>query len=157
MSPDIKQLKLTNNDEIICEVVQYSDDESSEILVRRCMRIIAVDDFENSVRYYTFKPWVTFQDDLSELSVLNGVHVISETTPSPTVMHHYAASLIETDKINVLKKGGVDISELADDISELSEEEMDAYIDAKLESLDENNYDSNEANVIQFKPRTTVH
>jgi replicative DNA helicase len=157
MTADIKQLKLTNNDEIICEIVQYADDENIDIVVRKCMKIITVDDYGNSIRYYTFKPWITFQDDLDDLSVLNSVHVISETKPSATVLHHYAAALIETDKINKLKTSGVDISSLADDLSELTEEEMDAFINAKLESLNENTFDSNEANVIQFKPKTTMH
>ena len=77
---NLRQFKLVNNDELICELVQYSDDES-EILVRKVLKIIAADDFENNVRYYSFKPWISFQDEIDELSVIQSMHVLTEVVP----------------------------------------------------------------------------
>ena len=33
MKTDIKQFKLTNNEEIVCEVAQWNDEESEEIIM----------------------------------------------------------------------------------------------------------------------------
>ena len=56
MSAEFRQFKLTNQDEIIAEVVDHGDDNSPDIIVRKVMKIIVVDDYEENVRFYTFKP-----------------------------------------------------------------------------------------------------
>ena len=42
---DIKQFKLTNDDEIICEVIQWDEPENSAMLIRAAMRIVLIEDF----------------------------------------------------------------------------------------------------------------
>ena len=45
---NLKHLKLTNGDEIVCEVLD-SNEEMAEAVIRNAMRIVAIDDFENNV------------------------------------------------------------------------------------------------------------
>ena len=59
---DIKQFKLTNNDEIICQVLQYDDADNAAMVVRGTMRIIAAEDYTRGIRFYAFRPWMGFTD-----------------------------------------------------------------------------------------------
>ena len=159
----IKQLKLTNHDEILCEIIDYGDDDNPDVIIRKAMKIVVVDDFETNSRFYTFKPWMSFVDDSEELQMLNSVHVVGECTPSATVIKHYEAALLEVEKYNKLKTYGMDINDIAEKISELSEEEMDAFLDQKYRenNIDTDNLftdiDSSDSTIVQFKPKNTRH
>ena len=63
---NLKQLKLTNNEEIICEVLEQNDDHG-DLIVRKILRVVTQDDFDQNIRYYSFRPWVSFQDDATDI------------------------------------------------------------------------------------------
>ena len=49
---NLKQFKMTNNDEIICEVVEDTDaDDGGVIVIRKALRILTSEDYENNIRY----------------------------------------------------------------------------------------------------------
>ncbi len=89
MTIDIRQFKLTNDEEIICEVVSWNDEDNDAMVVRRALRIIAVDDTSASMRYYTFKPWMLMNNDPDSMQVLNSYHIISESKPAKVAVEHY--------------------------------------------------------------------
>ena len=149
---EFRQFKLTNQDEIIAEVIDHGDDDTPDIIVRKVMKIIVVDDYEENIRFYTFKPWLSFQDDIEELSALNSVHVVGEATPSKTVMLHYVKSLSEVDKYNKLKQAGMDMNEIADTIKDMTDQEMDDFLDLKF-GHDHDLIDSSDPKIIKFIPR----
>ena len=155
MKGEFKQFKLTNGDEMICELVTTADDDSTaDVIVRRAMKIVVTDDLEENIRYYTLKPWISFQDDTTDLVALNSVHIVGESTPSETVMMHYAAALADADKYNKVRSAGLTLQEIQDKLKELTEEEMDAFLTEKYNELQG---DSDTANVIQFKPKGSYH
>lgn len=152
---NLRQFKLVNNDELICELVQYSDDES-EILVRKVLKIIAADDFENNVRYYSFKPWISFQDEIDELSVIQSMHVLTEVMPSDSLKKHYSTAITDIENHSKLTKKNVDLDALLEATDNLSEEEMREYIQNLIDDK-EPFQDSSDTNVITFKPKETLH
>ena len=162
-----KQFKLTSGEELICELVEANDaDEGiTDVIIRRAMKIVTTDDLEENTRYYTFKPYVTFQDDTTDLIALNSIHIVSESTPSEVVMAHYASALSDADKFNKIRKAtNVSLSEVQAKLKELTEEEMDEFLSKKLQEVEEEtdlqlviDNDSSISNVIQFKPRGTYH
>lgn len=152
---DYKQFKLTNGDEMICELVANGDEDSTaDVIVRRAMKIVTTDDLEENVRYYTLKPWMSFQDDTTDLVALNSVHIVGESTPSETVMLHYAAALADADKYNKVKQAGLTLQEIQEKMRELTEEEMNEFLQAKYDEIAD---DSAISNIIQFKPKGTMH
>jgi len=163
MSGEYKQFKLTTGEEMVCELIATDDDHTStaDVIVRRAMKIVVTDDFENNARYYTLKPWVSFQDDSLDLVALNSVHIVGESTPSETIMLHYAAALADVDKYNKIKSTGMTFQEIQDKMKELSEEEMDAFLTQKYEEIEakmnNDSDDSDEGNIIRFKPKGTMH
>jgi hypothetical protein len=155
MSGVYKQFKLTNGDEMVCEMVDNGSDEVADVIIRRALKIVITDDLEENTRYYTLKPWISFQDDSTDLIALNSVHIIGEATPSDTIMRHYAAALADVDKYNKVKDAGLTLQEIQEKMKDLTEEEMDAFLDQKYNELNErmNALDSSEPNIIQFRPK----
>jgi hypothetical protein len=152
---DYKQFKLTNGEEMVCELVANGDEDSTaDVIIRRAMKIVTTDDLEDNVRYYTLKPWMSFQDDTTDLVALNSVHIVGESTPSETVMLHYAAALADADKYNKVKKAGLTLQEIEEKLKELSEDEMNDFLQAKYDEIAD---DSDISNIIQFKPKGTMH
>ena len=122
---NLKQFKLTNDDEIICEVVDNEESkDASAIVIRKALKINSAEDFENNIRYYSFRPWVSFQDDPSELSVLNVGHIIGESLPSNTLVIHYAAAVRE---VELAKKGKkeMNLDEIVNQMADMDEDALE--------------------------------
>jgi len=156
---NLKQFKLTNNDEIICEVVDREDasDDDDGIVVRKALRIITSEDFESSIRYYSFKPLVSFQDNIDELVVMNVGHIICETLPSKTLVIHYAKAIKEVEE-NETKKASLMLDDFIDEIEGMDQEELSDWIHNKMIELtkeeEEGSIDSDTpGNIIAFKPK----
>lgn len=92
---EFRQFKLTNGDELICEVMQWNEEDTLEIIVRKAMKLIYVDDYETGSRYYHFRPWMLLQESADEMLVLNADHVIAEGTPSHKLVEYYKGVLNE--------------------------------------------------------------
>lgn len=87
----IKHFKLTNQDEIICEVVQWDDEETRDLVIRKALKIEPkVNSSDESYRYYTFTPWMAMQESINSLQTLNADHVISMSTPSSVALDYFA-------------------------------------------------------------------
>jgi len=87
--PDLRQFKLTNDEEIICEVVEWNDETTDNILVRKALKIVAIDEKDQSMRYYTFKPWMMMSTDPLALHILNSYHIVSESAPSDAALGYF--------------------------------------------------------------------
>jgi hypothetical protein len=90
---DIKQFKLTNGDELVCEVIEWpgedDDDDSQDIIVRNAYKIVAFESSPPGDRYYTFRPWMIYQQDPEMMQLINSYHVVGEANPSAKVIEHY--------------------------------------------------------------------
>jgi hypothetical protein len=53
---DYKQFKMSNDDEILCEVIEWNNEENDALIVRNVMRVVQVEDFEKGIRFYAFRP-----------------------------------------------------------------------------------------------------
>lgn len=158
---NLKQFKLTNNDEIICEVVDHENasDDDDGIVIRRALRIITSEDYDNAIRYYSFKPLVSFQDNVNELVVMNVGHIICETLPSKTLVVHYSKAINEVEKQEGAK-ADLNLDEWLDEIDGLDQDELSYWVQNKLseienekrEELNSNDSDT-PGNIISFKPK----
>jgi|SRR6056300_515777 len=153
MSGVYKHFKLTNGDEMVCEMVDTGGDEVADIIIRRALKIVVTDDLEENTRYYTLKPWISFQDDSTDLIALNSVHIVGEATPSDTIMRHYAIALADVDNYNKVKDAGLTLQEIQEQMKDLTEEEMEEFLKNKGAELDAKLSDSSEPNIIQFRPK----
>lgn len=158
---NLKQFKLTNDDEIIAEIVEGPHEESGDLVLRKVLKIQCAEDFEQNVRYYSFRPWMSFQDNSDELSVLNIGHIIGETLPSKSLVIQYAAAMKEVEK-SAESRTELDLDALIDELKDLTFEEMEALVEEKLRAKKEAQndafmQDSAQPNIIHFRPTDTKH
>jgi len=162
--PDIKQFKLTNDDEIICEVIQWDDPENAAIVVRGAMRIIAAEDYNRGVRFYAFRPWLSFNDNPEELQTLNALHIICEMNPSSKLVGHYVKTIQTVKKI--IDKKDYPLDTLAPKVEDMSEKEFQEFLDDYLKENEVDLFNPDEVdltdsdvvdNIIRFKPKGTMH
>ena len=160
MKTDIKQFKLTNNEEIICEVIEWNTGEDMmEIIVKRALRVIALEDYQKGFRFFAFRPWMSFSDDPNTLHSVNASHIIVTSNPSPDILKHYKACVraLSFDIKNTKKgeKKYANLDEIQHAIARMSDDEMDAFLEQKYGAMVDDDYtsDSDKNNVIKFKPR----
>jgi len=165
MKPDIKQFKLTNNEEIICEVIEWNTGEDMmEIIVNKALRVIALEDYQKGFRFFCFRPWMSFSDDPNTLQSVNASHIIVTTNPSPDILKHYKACVraLTHDVKNAKrsKKTYANLDEIQHAIAKMSDEEMDSFLEQKYGAMVEDTYpsdDSDKGNVIKFKPKNKTY
>ena len=91
---DLAQFKLTCGSEIVCEVMEWPDDESNQIIVRNAMCVIDYE-YEGPNRAYAFRPWVHFLDDDKDYVMVNSDHIISMNRPTEYLTDQYQLALYE--------------------------------------------------------------
>ena len=149
--PSIKQFKLTNDDEVICEVLEWDTEENSAMIVRACLRIIQGVDVDKGMRFFAFRPWMGFAEDPETLHTLNSSHIIGETNPSDQLLKHYSNTISKLLKASKLLKHDFNIDEMND----MDEDEIEDYIQYQLSKVDEEeDGDDPDSNVISFKPKS---
>jgi len=160
---NIKQFKLTNNEEIICEVVEWNTgDDPGDILIKKALRVISVEDYQKGWRFFAFRPWMSFQDDPNLLQTLNSSHIIVTSNPTPSLLKHYRRCLrrllveLETEKSGG-KKIYANLDEIQNELRELTDDEMDDFLARKYGAIEEDSFDSDNSNIIKFKPKDTMH
>ena len=159
----IKQFKLTNDEEIICEVLETeTGDNNTAILVRGALRVIESQDFERGIRFFGFKPWMSFNDDPKILQTINSGHIIAEIPPEERLIKIYVDTIKEINEVkSKRKKFNVNVNDLQSAMDNMTDEELDAYLDSHttddIYDPDVFGKDSENSNVIRFKPKNTIH
>ena len=158
----IKQFKLTNNEEIICEVLETETADNAAILVRGALRVMESQDFERGIRFFGFRPWMSFNDDPKILQTINSGHIMAEITPEERLIKIYVDTIKEIDAIKTKrKKLNINVNDLHSAMDNMTDEEFDNYIDSHtvndIYDPDVFSKDSEHSNVIHFKPKNTVH
>lgn len=160
MSKQIRQFKLTNNDEVICEVLEWDTEDNAAILVKGALRILNFDDFSKGVRLFAFRPWMGMQDDPDIFLTINAAHIVGEVSPSENIIKHYAktVSVIKT-MIEEKRYPNLNMDKVLDEIPEnATDEEFDEILeDIIREEEDPISADSSSDNIIKFRPKGTLH
>ena len=161
---NIRQFKLTNNDEIVCEVIDVdkTGNQNGDIIARKILKVFHAEDFDQNVRYYSFKPWISFQEDINELSAINPDHILGEATPSSILKLHFKNALdIILESQNIKGKKSLNIDEVMLDTSDMSRDEIAEYLKEKFyedQLIDNFPDDSSHGNVIHlFPPSNKMH
>jgi len=92
---ELRQFKFANNDEVICEVLEWNSEDDDLIIVRKAMKIVSVDDPLEDLRYYTFKPWVSMNNDPDLIQTVNSYHIVAECIPSHMAQKTYYEIIAE--------------------------------------------------------------
>ena len=153
---EIRQFKLASGEEIVCEIITWNNEEELELVVRKAMKLV-LGEMETGMRYYSFRPWMVYQENPEDFVVLNGNHVVGIGYPPESLMEQYDEAVDEMTKMYEdrtkefrAKKGNEYKS--AEEINELTKsllkttEDLDDYV----KSLDEKDSSSNVINMFDF-------
>jgi len=145
---DIKQFKLSSGEEIICDVIEWPDiesEESADMIVKNVFKIVSYDPAANGDRYYTFRPWMSFQDEDDMFQLINYNHIVGEANPSQKLLKHYIVAV----------KG--EVTPENEQARKEIEERLEAYINNLRASIENKTLEDDSdagSKVIKFPGRT---
>lgn len=135
-----RQLKLASGEEVICEIIQYADEENAAMIIRAAFKILA-SERADGFRYYALRPWMIYCEDMNQLLSINADQLIGETIPSKELQKQYDMTVQEYIA-NTNKKE-------KSDIQKATEQASDEMIQKLLNDI---NTDS-DGNVIRLFPQ----
>ena len=160
MTKEFRQFKLSNNQEIICKILEWDNEDTSAIIVKDVLEIAVSDDPRSGTRYIGFKPWLTHTGGIESVLTVNSNHIVAEMIPTKALMVNYKKTLklinLRDDIAGVEFNGATGLDEEAfkrmlEEIKEIENEEA-------MEDLMKNGSDSDNGNVIQlFKGPRVLH
>ena len=141
------QFRLSNGDEIVAQVIQEPTGEDINIVVKNAMMIIRAENIAQGIRYYAFRPWMSYQLDDEYFQLLNFNHIIGEAKPDADLLEQYKKAL-------TLEK---DCDRVEDDGNELKN--LRKMVKSMKNNLFEvSDSDTNENNVIHWNfDKSTMH
>lgn len=141
---NIRQFKLTNGDEILCEVIDWADEDDPDLVVRHALKIVRRES-ATGMAYYTFAPWMVFQEGDDVYQTINSVHVIGEASPTKDMLKQY---FIARDHDEESAKQQV----------EEYKKQLETAIDTMRASIQQQlSGDSDTVNVISFPGKGKLH
>ena len=51
----LKQFKLTNDEEIVCEIVQWPEDADEPVIIKKVLKINSSDNYLSGTKYYSLR------------------------------------------------------------------------------------------------------
>jgi ribosome-binding protein aMBF1 (putative translation factor) len=94
---EIKQLKLSNGEEVLCKVV--SEDEQDIVVKDALMIVCRISDMDNT-RYYTFRPFMVYQDEEDDLIVIRTDKLVAYANPTEELVKEYYAAIRTARQMN---------------------------------------------------------
>ena len=100
---ELRQFKTTSGEEVVCEVVQWNEGYDTEVLVRKAMRLVLIET-EDGIKYYSFRPWMVYQEHPDDLIILNINNVIGIGFPPDTLLSQYNEAVQEMAEMNTARE-----------------------------------------------------
>lgn len=152
----LAQLRLSNGSEVVCEILEWPDNDENQIIARNCMTIIGYE-YDDGQKGYAFRPFVNFLDENEmDMILINSDHVVCLNKPTEYLIDQWQMSVGEMlaqarlRNHDYQKKQSESLHQLAQAIAQISNA-TDEEIDEAEEFID---------NVIQFPSRDgddTIH
>jgi hypothetical protein len=91
---DLAHFRLSNGSELICEVVEWAEqNESDDIIARNGMAIVPAE--YDGERIYVFRPWMHYIESNNEFFVINPNHIIGTARPNDCLVREYKYAVSE--------------------------------------------------------------
>ena len=126
MDKQLKQFKLLSGDEIICEVVEWPDEEDEyvDIIVRNVYEIKCFYNPSNGYRIHSLRPWYTLQMQDGIYQSINSQHITSEANPVSNLIEHYKQSIDAEQQSEELSTEEIELEMSEADLDSLGDENV---------------------------------
>jgi len=88
------QVRMASGEEMICEVIEWPDENSKELIVRNAM-MLTISWTEDEDQIYGLRPWMTMQENHLNYMLVNTDHVVSTCKPAPMFAKEYIDAVDE--------------------------------------------------------------
>tara|TARA_R110000796_G_scaffold43451_4_gene106829 strand:+ start:1000 stop:1425 length:426 start_codon:yes stop_codon:yes gene_type:complete len=121
------QFRLSNGDELICQVVEEPEEDETNVIIRNAMMIHKVETTEGS-RYHTFRPWMAGQISDQYFQMLNYTHIVGEAKPEILLLEQYHKALKRElmNDAEFKELMAAKYNEIVERLSELAEQDEDS-------------------------------
>jgi|TARA_R110000803_G_scaffold34404_3_gene75120 hypothetical protein len=153
---EVKQFKLSSGEEILAEVVQWQDDDDIEVLIRKAMRLVMMEN-EEGFKYYAFRPWMVYQESNDDLIILLATHIVGIGFPTDSLLVQWDEAVADMKDMHAAREqeyadkhgdpeNGLSATEKMESRAVTASDKIDDYIERM-------NSDSASNNVIQFNSK----
>lgn len=166
MNRDIRQFKLINGEEIICEVVEeYYDDELDngdgfnmyiKAVMALDLKVYESDPTEEPFRYYSLNPWMVYGENTDTVISLRAGYIVAEAPPSVMLLDQYIVGVKQMHEGYMLKLKARedfknDLETVKKQISKLEKKQTTREKDIKEKEAD------NVINLFKEDKKDTIH
>ena len=99
---EVRQFKLASGDEILCEILQWQDQEGIEICIRKAMKLV-MNEGDDGVKYYSFRPWMIYQENSEDIIILSASMVIGIGFPVESLLYQYYEAVEDMHQMSVVR------------------------------------------------------
>jgi hypothetical protein len=156
---ELRQFKLASGEEIVCEIVQWHNEEELELVIRKPMRL-SLGEMETGVRYYAFRPWLVYAENPDEFVILNGQHVVGIVEPAPPLVKQWKEAVDEMalSYDERMKEHEEATGEKTQTMTEKMKEFLKQASEEEKKVLSQMESDSGDNNILKFDPgKRTIH
>jgi|TARA_B110000908_G_C10267733_1_gene466226 hypothetical protein len=165
---NLRQMSLSNGDEIVCDVIQWNDEENDEIVIKNAMKLMCYEKNAGE-KYFSFRPYLIYQEGEEDMVILLSHHVVSIAVPVEALLVQYRiakddmhTSHDERLMGNTSPEMGLDelMTQTAESIQKMraSTEDLEEYL-LELDSFNSIGGDSDRGSgdVIDMFTKKTIH
>lgn len=111
---ELKQFKLANGEEIVCEVIEWDNEETEQIVIRNCLEVCYI--MQEGSRMCTLRPWMLQQVQNEYFQTINSGHITAEATPAQETLESWKETV---EYFTESKLGEFDFEDSEMEVSEL--------------------------------------
>lgn len=161
MYPGIMQFKMTNGEEIICQVLEYPEEDDTDYVVKDALSMITKT-VGTSHTKYMFKPWFTMAEREDQYISIAKDHIVACVSPNTTLYSEYRKARREMH-LNSRTRPQTEEQIIADSKNQYDKmhDEIMSLIDemerqSKVDVPDLNDSDGG-SNIIKFPGPDSIH
>ena len=99
---EVRQFKLASGDEILCEIIQWQDPEGIEICIRKAMKLVMNEGLDG-VKYYSFRPWMIYQENADDIIILSASMVMGIGFPVESLLYQYYEAVEDMHQMSLVR------------------------------------------------------
>jgi len=108
--PYLRQFKLTTGEEIVCEILEWNDEETDLIVIRHAVEIQYI--VKDSYRMCTMRPWMLQQVQNEMFQTLSANHVVADARPALETAANWQETVdffIDANQLDKTNEGPMDL------------------------------------------------
>tara|TARA_B100000768_G_C11141945_1_gene316471 strand:+ start:242 stop:640 length:399 start_codon:yes stop_codon:yes gene_type:complete len=119
---DIRQFKLVDGSEIVCDVLEWNSDDTEEVVIRNALVIQYM--MKDDYRMCSMRPWMLQQVQHNMIQILNAGHITVDAHPARETLDNYMETVryLQLDLEETVKE------EVETTLSVVTDEEKDNII-----------------------------